>query len=496
MVGVPGRSKACITCRKRRKGCDLERPACSQCRKAGLQCEGYSAPRVFVISTPERRRAGYSTRRDSPSGPDADGCSTEEERRCLDLFWEAYFPAGQPIPSAASRSYVCAWTETARRFYRDDDSLRYALWANCLLTTGRRHGAAWMLREGSKAYGKALGDLRRSLQASPHRVRVDVPIATIKLLAMFEVGMGAGEPKAEDAQQHWQRHYAGELALFVARTPVAHVDGELHDVFADERVDMVSFVAERDGLDQVLRRERLVLSTPEWKTIPWRAIPKDYKDILVDALVDIPGLVEDFDKMRLCAEEPRRSHLRLDLVRKCRILDRQLQTWVGLLTRLGAKVGEHSCLDPTGKDLVTHVAQVHGMSLYWAASLVLYTILRLVSGPRARLPEHADPPEHARNLVAAVAILLEPGSRLYGRQNAALPLEIAWQYADALRPVSRDGEALLGTIRALRRRLHTGPAAPVGDGASMPASMPGQGVCREEKNVEEEKAVSNYCASW
>ncbi|KAL2169487.1 hypothetical protein VTG60DRAFT_5956 [Thermothelomyces hinnuleus] len=177
--------------------------------------------------------------------------------------------------------------------------------------------------------------------------------------------------------------------------------------------------------------------------------------------------------MRLCAAEPRRSHLRLELVRKCWSLDRQLQTWVGLLTRLGAKVKEHSCLDPTGKDLVTYVAQVHGMSLYWAASLVLYTILRLVSGPRARLPEHADPAEHARNLVAAIAILLEPSSRLYGQQNAALPLEIAWQYANALRPVSPDSEALLGTIRALRRRLHTGPTAPVSDGAPLPASTSG-----------------------
>ncbi|KAL2169488.1 hypothetical protein VTG60DRAFT_5957 [Thermothelomyces hinnuleus] len=99
-----------------------------------------------------------------------------------------------------------------------------------------------MVREGSKAYGKALGDLRRSLQASSHRARMTVPIATIKLLAMFEAfsQQGGSEPKAEDAQQHWQRHYTGELALLIARTPVAHVDGELHDVFADERVDMVS----------------------------------------------------------------------------------------------------------------------------------------------------------------------------------------------------------------------------------------------------------------
>lgn len=233
----------------------------------------------------------------------------------------------------------------------------------------------------------------------------------------------------------------------------------------------------------MLRRERLVLSTPEWKSIPWQAIPKDYKDILVDALVDIPGLVEDFDNMQLCDEEGRQEHLRLELVRKCWAVDRQLQTWLGLLRRLGAKPGEQSCLDPSGKDLVTYVAQVQGMSWYWTASVVLYTILRLASSfpttitcARAissasssaaasvtgtvaaaadQWPAHADPAEHARNLVAAVAILLQPSARLYGQHHAVLPLEIALQYATAMRPVSPDGEALLGTIMALKRRLQT-----------------------------------------
>ncbi|KAL2192939.1 hypothetical protein P885DRAFT_46430 [Corynascus similis CBS 632.67] len=464
MVGVPGRSKACITCRKRRKGCDHKRPTCSQCNKAGLKCEGYAAQRVFVVSTPDSRQAGYSVSRESHHRPGTAASSSsssqsttpttnlrllarpEDERRCIDLFWEAYFPAGQPIPTNASRSYICAWTETARRFYRDDDSLRYALWANCLLMTGSRHGAVWMLREGSKAYGKALGNLRRSLQTS-HRVRMDVPIATIKLLTMFEAFSQQGlEPKTNEAQA-WQRHYAGELALFIARTPVAHIDGDSHDVFADERVDM--------ALSAMLRRERLVLSTPEWKSIPWQAIPKDYKDILVDALVDIPGLVEDFDNMQLCDEEGRQEHLRLELVRKCWAVDRQLQTWLGLLRRLGAKPGEQSCLDPSGKDLVTYVAQVQGMSWYWTASVVLYTILRTVAAAADQWPAHADPAEHARNLVAAVAILLQPSARLYGQHHAALPLEIALQYATAMRPVSPDGEALLGTIMALKRRLQT-----------------------------------------
>ena len=231
------------------------------------------------MSTPSSRRSGYSV----PVAPYSSGslrqsihrnqssidtthfrllARPEDERRWIDLFWEAYFPSGRPIPTSASRSYTCTWTETARKLYSEDDSLRYALWTNCLLMTGRRHGAVWMLREGSKLYGQALTYLRRSLEMS-HGARRDALIATVKLLSLFEVLImrlptttwqassadiiprsqafsRQGDGQIADSSQNWQRHHGGELALFIARTPLAHVDGDAHHVFADERVEMVS----------------------------------------------------------------------------------------------------------------------------------------------------------------------------------------------------------------------------------------------------------------
>jgi hypothetical protein len=134
----------------------------------------------------------------------------EDERRWIDLFWEAYFPSGRPIPTSASRSYTCTWTETARKSYSEDDSLRYALWANCLLMTGRRHGAVWMLREGSKLYGQALAYLRRSLEMS-HGARRDALIATVKLLSLFEV---LCEPlRQPDNHHHLLISHAHRLSL-------------------------------------------------------------------------------------------------------------------------------------------------------------------------------------------------------------------------------------------------------------------------------------------
>lgn len=223
MVGVPGRSKACVTCRKRRKGvsnshifqsefeltlcwcqCDLARPFCGQCKRVGVPCGGYDSEHVFVVSTPTRRKSSYSasdapcstssvrnTREDPGPGPAGLAklqllARPEEERRCIDLFWEAYFPSGLPIPPAHARSYTCTWTDTAREYYREDESLRYALWANCLLITGKRHDAAsWMLNEGPRLYGLALAGVRRLL-GRQQGARRDTLIATVKLLSMFE----------------------------------------------------------------------------------------------------------------------------------------------------------------------------------------------------------------------------------------------------------------------------------------------------------------------
>jgi len=227
-------------------------------RRAGYR----SAPQAFAGSSWQR---GFSP--ESLSNPSNEVAGNivansallgrpELERRWIDLFWEAYFPAGKPIPALVSRNYTCSWTNTAQKLYEGDHSLRYALWANALLMEGRRQGAGWILREGSKMYGRALAGLRRSLEA-PHTAKRDAVIATVKLVSLFEAysrqgGGDESESEGDDHHNHqpralpplpsqnWQRHCAGELALFVARTPEAHVEGNSHQVFADERVEMVS----------------------------------------------------------------------------------------------------------------------------------------------------------------------------------------------------------------------------------------------------------------
>jgi len=177
------------------------------CQKAGWDCEGYEPVRVFIVSTPKTRQIGYSVaaasgnkvpdkpwqlcRRGQPSRTALTSefrllGRVEHESRSIDLFWEAYFPCGRPLPPGIARSYTCGWTGTARKSYRDDDSLRFALWANCLTMHGRRDGVRWMEEEGLKMYMKAVAALRQSL-SRPVALRRDSLIAAVKLLGMFEV---------------------------------------------------------------------------------------------------------------------------------------------------------------------------------------------------------------------------------------------------------------------------------------------------------------------
>ncbi|KAK4207284.1 Sterigmatocystin biosynthesis regulatory protein [Rhypophila decipiens] len=481
MVGVPGRSKACVTCRKRRKGCDFGRPTCAQCRKHELQCGGYESQRVFVVSTPEARQPGYSAgdtskahRRICPANnvwPTVTNLQQlsrpEDERRCIDLFWETYFPSGRPIPHPAIRSYTCTWTETARNSWQDEDTLRFALWANSLLMAGRRHQEEWMVRESSKMYGKALAELRKSLSAS-RGVNKEASIATVKLLSMFEALVQQEQSSSQPTD--WQRHNAGELALFVARKPESHQDGDAHYIFADERVEM--------ALSSILQRKKLVLSDPSWKTVPWKVTPKNLKDVLVDVLVDMPGLVEEFDAM-IQSLRDLESHitssaqqdaavisaatLRDGFLQKCWEGDRQLLDW-----------SQHG-LDNHGQDLVIQIAQVHGMSLYWTTALVLYTMMQAASNlclsfeprpikipvdssptrlaPGQEVPFFVDrlnPLSHANKLVDALSILLQPSARLYGQRSAALPLEVALHGNG----ISR--EQILVKLQRLKKQLDKG----------------------------------------
>ncbi|KAJ5204188.1 uncharacterized protein N7498_005067 [Penicillium cinerascens] len=77
-TGTPWTRSGCLTCKKRRKGCDKAKPNCNNCLKQGRKCEGYGdlwvAPlgpsaQVFMQADAPKRRLTSSTPPHLPSPP-------------------------------------------------------------------------------------------------------------------------------------------------------------------------------------------------------------------------------------------------------------------------------------------------------------------------------------------------------------------------------------------------------------------------------------------
>jgi hypothetical protein len=145
--------------------------------------------------------------------------------------------------------------------------------------------------------------------------------------------------------------------------------------------------------------------------------------------------------------------MRLELLQSCWEHDRQLEGWASVVRQLGPP--EYDPLSEGSSDgLVTRIGRVHGMTLFYTTSLVLYSILQMAAGPQESLPERVDPLHYATRLAQAIRILLEPSAGLYGTQSAAQPLEVASRYTAVLSSLSSDDSgSLLESLSEMRKEV-------------------------------------------
>ncbi|KAL3482385.1 fungal-specific transcription factor domain-containing protein [Aspergillus californicus] len=83
-----GRSKTgCITCRRRKKKCDETKPACLNCQKNAVVCEGYPPKEIWRSGKQKLEEAARNQTMISRSLPILiDGIETEMDRKLLDHF--------------------------------------------------------------------------------------------------------------------------------------------------------------------------------------------------------------------------------------------------------------------------------------------------------------------------------------------------------------------------------------------------------------------------
>jgi hypothetical protein len=162
--------------------------------------------------------------------------------------------------------------------------------------------------------------------------------------------------------------------------PEAFSQAGAHEIFLECRYDGVT--------SALSNRKATFLSRPEWMSGPWKTRQKDAVDTVMDVLVKLPGVLEEWDLLstRKSTDE---TLLRVRIFKKhCLSIDHELRTWYNnFASSLGpddAEVLLRGIGSPAQQagipDILARIGlhQLHAMMLYWTACTILYAIIDLV----------------------------------------------------------------------------------------------------------------------
>ena len=197
MVGVP-RSQGCRNCRRKKKGCDLQRPTCGQCVRLNLSCGWDDKKWTFVEQGPSTGRTSrvpirsrslpklrWETSVSPPTGtPERSLGQTALQIGLEEDFWFNFLPQQAPPGSIVGGVADVLWANTIRDLATLDETTKFALNACALTMKGRVVSDPALLQEGTKLYAKALRETNKALQ-DPVRAQSDAVLASCKLLSMW-----------------------------------------------------------------------------------------------------------------------------------------------------------------------------------------------------------------------------------------------------------------------------------------------------------------------
>ncbi|EFX02891.1 fungal transcriptional regulatory protein [Grosmannia clavigera kw1407] len=359
MVGVPGRSKACATCRRRKKGCDLKRPSCTQCRRAGLECGGYERGRIFVHST-HNHPLRFSRERTSTPGcsSSSDGvddvlaASIAATTAAIQADKGAYRRTSTSPGTISSYSSspvrrpadyrivpVCFGTGQVQLTAepRSDSALLGSAREENMLATFWQSYLPNSTRFSRQAAGYASGGWTNVVQALYRKDHVLHYSLMANCFSAMSRITGSRAMAEQSLRAHGRALHQLRLALNQpqkARSDTVFSALRLMIVFSmffpdryegDRTARVVGWREHNLGVLALLQargpeahvmgdghqmfvdcrlpliiaairsRKKTVLNSQPWMTIPWREIPKTPKDQLMDIMAGIPGVLEDVD---------------------------------------------------------------------------------------------------------------------------------------------------------------------------------------------------------
>lgn len=441
MVGVPGKSKGCSTCRRRKKGCDQRRPVCGQCSSSGYLCGGYQRELSFIIHPASKSAAKAFFLRHSSQSPNLAYVSSLDrssvDLQCRALFWDLYLPHGvaEVHDEMLSRcNHPPNWTSVLLELSSAEPCLDLALSALSISRVGRSHNDLRLVKESTKIYGRALKDLQKALYDDSRMHTAEV-LAACSVLGLYEIFEGGD---AMNSSVGWVSHAAGAARLIEIRGPRGHIDHHAHHIFLGARLPIL--------FSAILRRKKTFLAQQEWLSIPWQSMPcKTPHDVLVDIAADLPGLLEKFDLLR--SSPTSQTHIDLqDLLDSCVKLTDTLLSWEHNRRQFAKPIPvvhnhREGDLYPFSQEMKWDNHFFFNASLvYWAVQLVLCmtltqieVLLASLGFPRRTLhtsttsnQQHAR--QYANCIAQSIPYALMPDMGALGINHIAFPLCLAFQY--------------------------------------------------------------------
>ncbi|PSN67968.1 hypothetical protein BS50DRAFT_620404 [Corynespora cassiicola Philippines] len=330
MVGVPGRSKACSTCKLRRKKCDLQVPECGNCLKVQRECGGYERS-MIVIHVGSDGKGQYKpqaskSRRVPQIGKVeislADFRMKDLQRSafelaCLETFWVLYLPKPACLSQVqgSTSDSLKTWVTHTNHYLPQSDALRCAMLAIGASKVGEAKGDRSLVERGIELYGSALMQLASQLQTKDYSKRFGL-LATCRLLALYEQSNGASS-----AERSWCKHIDGLLTFIQFYPPgIFSLPGK-HEVFLEARYNGI--------VSATTNHRSTFLSGPPWTTAPWQnGLEKTSTDTALDLLAQLPSILEELDALTsLTPSGPDTPERATQLKTRCWTLDTDLQLW-------------------------------------------------------------------------------------------------------------------------------------------------------------------------
>lgn len=166
------------------------------------------------------------------------------------------------------------------------------------------------------------------------------------------------------------------------------------------------------------RRKATPLNNDEWKTVPWGKRPKTPKDLLLDILVSLPGVLEDVDRL---SDDPRNLVLRAEIVKECRRVEKELTFWATRYEDLIYRPWIDSVPLTFSSLTVAYMTVV-----YWTTSLILHEALEASLSEASPAPaSRSGSRKFARSIALAVPYFFQESCGLWGAMTIAFPMAMS-----------------------------------------------------------------------